>query len=247
MSEFVSCPGFPQKRVRTVLCGDCDRKIITLLNQYFERVIVFEKNPFLDSRVSFHTDLNVFHKGENEIILSPYQKKLYEALSDMGMKAVFSKSEVRSPYPYDCRLNCAVFPGWLFLNKAADESVLSFAEEKELKLLPVRQGYCKCSILLVNEKAFITDNEGIFNSATENGFRCLLVEKGDVRLQGFDYGFIGGSGSLIDKNLLLFFGDITKHRNYLEIKDFLLKEGCSFVFEEGLELSDIGGIVPLIY
>ena len=52
-------------------------------------------------------------------------------------------------------------------------------------------------------------------------------------------------GALIEKDHLLFFGDITKHKSFDEIQNFLRNEGCRFSFLKGYPLTDIGGLVLL--
>ena len=79
----------------------------------------------------------------------------------------------------------------------------------------------------------------------ENGFDCLLIAKGDVSLPGHEYGFIGGASAKISESEVLFFGDITKHRDYKKIADFIKKYGYEIISLD-FPLTDFGGIIPII-
>ena len=55
-------------------------------------------------------------------------------------------------------------------------------------------------------------------------------------------GFIGGASGKVG-NLILFNGDLRKHSNYKEIKDFIERRGVSIKYFEGYPLTDIGSII----
>ena len=76
-------------------------------------------------------------------------------------------------------------------------------------------------------------------------FDSVLIKKGSIRLDGFDYGFIGGCTGLIDKNKLLFNGDINYHKDCNKIIDFLHKHKVEPVVIENQPLTDIGSVIPL--
>ena len=124
----------------------------------------------------------------------------------------------------------------------ADDKLLTLTES--LSKLDIKQGYCKCSCLVINENALITDDKSIYNIALKNGVDCLLVSKGDVTLPGHNYGFIGGASGKISKTEVLFFGDVTKHRDYKKIADFIEKHGCKIISLD-FPLTDFGGIIPI--
>ena len=113
-----------------------------------------------------------------------------------------------------------------------------------LKKINVRQGYCKCSCLNVSENAVITDDECIYKALCLNEIDALLISKGDITLNGHDYGFIGGASGKISKTDILFFGDVTKHRDYKKIAGFIEKHGCKIISLD-FPLTDFGGIIPI--
>ena len=61
-----------------------------------------------------------------------------------------------------------------------------------------------------------------------------------------NYGFIGGCCGLIDKDLMLFNGNLKSHRNYNEINSFLSNYKIKVLSVGDYPLTDIGGILPLL-
>ena len=88
-------------------------------------------------------------------------------------------------------------------------------------IIDVKQGYSKCSVCICKHNTIITDDISIFNNLLQyDDIKSLLVEKGTVKIDKYDYGFIGGCCGLIDKDLLLFNGDLSMHSDFDKIKNF---------------------------
>ncbi len=243
MISFIEKANLPKGNVTSLICGElCDE-----LNDYLDRHgierIVIEPNLHIDPSVRFHADMSVVHLGRNKLIVDKKQTRLIELIKSSGFDVKASADEIAGEYPDDVALNFAVADKCIIGNfKCADEELLN--STGKLKRINVKQGYCKCSCLVVNEKSLITDDKTIYDKALENGFDCLLISKGDILLPGHQYGFIGGASGKISSSEVLFFGDITKHRDYKKIADFIEKHGCSIISLD-FPLTDFGGIVPL--
>lgn len=244
MMSFIKKSNLPEKAVCTLICGTDDERIISYFSRKGITVIKNEANTAIDSAVSTHADMAAVHLGGERIIADKKQTGLCEILSSLGMNVILSEGDVSGEYPYDIGLNFAVISGCL-LGKLADADSALLRETEELERLNVNQGYCKCSTLVVSENAIITDDEGIYRKATENGLRGLLVSKGDILLDGHPYGFIGGASGKISDNTAVFFGDIKKHRDFNKIAAFLSEQGCTYECTDDGPLRDIGGIIPL--
>ena len=75
----------------------------------------------------------------------------------------------------------------------------------------------------------------------------MFITKGLVKLSGYNYGFIGGASVYLNpENTLLFFGDITKHVDYNNIKFFCDKNNIKIDYIPQIHLEDIGGGVLYI-
>lgn len=110
----------------------------------------------------------------------------------------------------------------------------------------LRNCYSRCSVCVINENAIITDDISVFTAAQNFLSDVLFISKGSIRLDGYDYGFIGGCCGKIDKNKIAFNGRIDSHKDYKLIIDFITKHGVDCIELNNNVLTDIGGILPLI-
>jgi len=78
--------------------------------------------------------------------------------------------------------------------QAAAPELLEAARRMGLELIPVKQGYAKCSLCIVSENAVITADEGLAYTLCRAGLDVLKIIPGCIRLPGYGYGFIGGCG-----------------------------------------------------
>ena len=147
-------------------------------------------------------------------------------------------------YPENILLNCLYHNNKLYGKlSATDSSVREYCRENNIETVNVNQGYTRCSILVVNNKAVITADKSIEKAMKNNGVEVLLISAGNIVLEGFDYGFIGGA-SFSDNNTIYFFGDITKHLDYYKIKEFTSKHNSIIeILCKTQPLTDIGGAV----
>jgi len=184
------------------------------------------------------------HIGKYNIILDKRQKRLKDKLVKIGFFVYETEKEIAGNYPDDIKLNVAVMGDLVFGNMSyTDKNALNLLSDKEP--VTVKQGYTKCSVLVVSENAAITDDETIYRKMSEKGIDSLLISKGDISLPGHGYGFIGGASGKISENEVVFFGDITRHKDFSLIFAFLQKHGCSLRCTDNGPLRDIGGIIPL--
>ena len=110
-----------------------------------------------------------------------------------------------------------------------------------IEIISVPQGYTKCSTLIIDENSIITSDVGIYNSCYSK-LDVLLIDKGHIRLQGFDYGFIGGTSGRVG-DTIIFNGDITQHPDYEKIAAFIESRGLKIKYFAEYPLEDIGSII----
>ena len=243
MTNFILKPNLPEKNVSLVVTGEMPNFLRNYLLSRGIKIITGENNPYIDSAVNFHIDMSVVHVGGNRVVVDSLQENVKAELKREGFDVISSAKNVEGNYPDDVKLNVA-----LFGNKAI--GAFKFTDSKLLSLIDefqkfnVKQGYAKCSVLPINESAIITDDESIYNTLI-NTVDTLLVRKGDIILNGHDYGFIGGASAKISKDEIIFFGDIEKHRDAGRIMSFLEKHNQKSICFKGYPLYDIGGLVTL--
>ena len=215
---------------------------------------------FVDYRITEIEFLNLKNHGVIPIKV-PKTNLVYDAINghpDIQLSIIDSKNKhilvhkdidksflnILDKYPYDIILNALISGNFFMHNlKFTDPNLLSLCNEKTL--LDVKQGYTKCSILKVKEDAFITSDKVIFNKLNSNGYDTLLVPPGDIILEGLDYGFIGGTGGMIDDNHLAFFGNLDKYLYGDIIKSFLYKHGVTPIYLNDSKLIDRGSILSI--
>ena len=124
---------------------------------------------------------------------------------------------------------------------------------EETKIIGVRQGYCRCMCLPVDNDSFITSDEGIAKALEAQGAGVLLIEKGHIKLRGFEYGFIGGTAGNIyvnsddmqDQRAIVFNGDLSVHPDFHRISSFIRSRNILPVWFEDYALEDIGSILAI--
>lgn len=253
MIKLLSKPLLPESKVKTVFMSCKYAKIINTLSlDYNVDVIEVSENNRLDYAISQHADCNLL-QIQDCLFLShlAYHKNIVNYLTTIGeenskFNIKIIKDEIRSPYPHDVKLNIKVIGDNIICNSNHISSdVISYITDKHINIIHVNQGYSACSCIVLNEHAIITDDESIYKSLHSKGFDALYINKGSVKLEGFDYGFIGGTCGMIDNNILAFTGKLDTHTNYTEIMQFLSKHNIKYIELSDGPLIDIGGIIPL--
>lgn len=244
---FIKTPNLPENKVTHIIAGSLAKPYEKELERLKIKLIYSEDNPQFSTSLKAHADLFVNYLGNSISVLDGGQIKLKNELESLGMTVITAEKRAGEAYPADCLLNCVLTDDIIICNRTiTDRKILDFAEQNRLKILEVKQGYCKCSVLTVEKNAFITDDAGIYKALKAERFDCLLVEKGSVALEGFNYGFIGGCCGKISKNVIAFCGDIKKHKNYNDIKSFLSNYGIEALSLSNGALTDAGSLIPII-
>ncbi len=154
------------------------------------------------------------------------------------------RKKIGKSYPENIPLNCLYFGNRLYGKlSAVDKTVLDYCMENQIETVNVNQGYTRCSTLVISENAAITADKSIEKALRNHGADVLLISAGNIRLEGFDYGFIGGAG-FTDDGKTYFFGDVSKHPYYEKIMEFCKKHNSIIEILCSYEpLTDIGGVV----
>lgn len=177
--------------------------------------------------VSNHPDLYLFYDGE--LFVEP--SVLLEGIVC---------SSIGESYPDHVKYNVAKVGDYVICHpKYVDEKLFNHLEER-YTIISVKQGYSKCSTLVVDESSIITSDLGIYKAVQQFNLNALLISPGHILLNGLDYGFIGGAGVRVEKSVF-FCGDITKHPDYEKIKDFIEKRELKIEYTKE-PLMDLGSL-----
>ena len=192
---------------------------------------------------SRHADMQCLRMDDTFFVLKE-AVNLQNKLRTLGLEVITTEEDIKAEYPKNVLLNAIYMKNMLFCKADSIAGVVKdYCKNNEIKLIDVKQGYTKCSTAITNSCS-ITADRGIFDTMTKSGVEGLLIESGDIKLDGVNYGFIGGC-SFYDNYTLYFTGDITKHKSYKAIKDFLYKHKINIVSLTNEKLYDIGGFIVI--
>jgi len=200
-------------------------ELLSLSKLDLKPILVPKCNDVYDA-INGHPDiqLNVLKNDSfNKIIIQRnISENFKEILKLNDINYIVSKNTLSNTYPNDIILNSLILENYFIHTlKYSDENLLNSQNSKIH--IDVPQGYTKCSILPVREKALITSDKGIFNSLKNYDFDILLLPPGDILLPSLNYGFIGGVGGMVSNNKMAFFGDLDSYTWGDQIKKFLFK------------------------
>lgn len=199
-----------------------------------------EKSPNVSEPISYHADVLYLKISSDSLKVSSCQKNNIAFLESLGFDV--HTEQLGAGYKNESKLNMVITDNMIICNPKTCIETESFKKGKQI--LNVKQGYTKCSTVVIGNDNFITEDISILKALSEAGKNCLLVNKGYVELQGYDYGFIGGASVYLEeKNLLLFFGDISRHPDYIEIAEFCKHIGVEIDYIKDYNLTDIGGAI----
>ena len=243
--RFLKNSNIPLNKVTTVFADVDDNALKTLFEKLSVKVVNVTENKFLDTPVSKHADILANYVGKSTFLVDKNQIELCNFIKYNDGKSVIIDN-IKSPYPNDCLLNFADIGDYIICNKAIlTKEIVDFLPNKQI--IYVKQGYSKCSVGVCKRNTIITDDISIYNAVLQyDNIKSLLVEKGSVRINKYDYGFIGGCCGLIDKDVLLFNGDLSTHSDFDKIKNFLYDNEVNYVDIKGKPLTDIGSIIPIM-
>ncbi len=213
------------------------------LGLYADKVIKLPPHPALATPVASHPDMLMWLRGSKGVMLKGYRDTAQEAVRELEKAGISLTDTAETPfsvYPRDALVNCASVGDVVIANlKAMSESVKSLAVESGMTLRHTNQGYAKCSTAILGDNAIITADRSIHKVAEENGISSLLISVGGIALDGYDYGFIGGTSVTADDGLL-FFGDLASHPDGERIYEFCRQHGKKAVSLTNEPLYDYG-------
>lgn len=195
-------------------------------------------NEHVYPSIQDHPDIFIFQSKEG-FVVEPRHFAHYLKYVDEGM--IFKGTiEVGHDYPLNTSYNAVLVGDVLIHGNEVESNILS----QYPKNILVKQAYCRCNILPVDDHSFITSDRGIFKK-TKDFFDVLLIEPGHIVLDRMPYGFIGGTGGRISSNEILFTGNIERHPDYKKIEAFLEKRQIKMIYPKTNELVDLGSIIPV--
>ncbi len=204
-------------------------------------VILTQKINTLYDSVDGHSDMQVF-VADDKLISAKETYTYYKNI--FGNKVICGSKCLAKAYPEDVLYNAACIGDFIICNKAhIAKEITEFAIEAKKTIIDVKQGYSKCSIGIIGKNAIVTADKRIAKKCANAGVDVLEIEAGHIKLEGMNYGFIGGTCGMIDENVLAFNGELKTHPQGDEIHKFCHRHNVDIVELKSGILEDIGSIL----
>lgn len=199
----------------------------------------------LPDPVSAHPDMLIFFADDKIFCHRDYYtiaKNEINEISRSGYEIILSNEYVSQEYPHDILFNSVIINGNIYGKRTYMSHLIhTFAENNDMNIIDVNQGYTKCSVCKISENAIITADPSIYKATTSDQIDALFISSGYVSLSGYDCGFIGGcSGICEDK--IYFSGNIFLHPDGKKISDFCEKHNKTPISLSDDILFDIGSM-----
>lgn len=244
--RFVEKPNLPAGKVTLAAVSGIEPEIPASLERLGIRCIRTGPDPRLPSPVAHHADMQIFHVGGNRTFAMNGSSALQSRLRAEGLCVAETAAEPGSKYPADVLCNALYLQETVFANLGAlDAAIYGELTERNVRTIHVNQGYARCAAAVVSGSAIITMDRSIEAAARFCGIDALYISEHAIRLDGYDWGLIGGCCGLIDKNVLAFTGALDSLESGGLIRDFLSSHGVTPVELTNRPMLDIGGILPL--
>lgn len=227
---------------KTILISPADSNIYNFFERQFNVISSDNLKKFI-SYERFHADMQALNIN-GKLFINSSCKELIDKLNLLNFDFSLCNN-IGNSYPENVVLNAALVGNKLLCNaKALHQKVREYCENNNIEIINVKQGYAKCSTLILNNNTIITDDESIAKISLINNINVLKIEKGDIYLDADTVGFLGGASAKIG-DTVYFFGDINTHRNADSIKRFITDAGLKIKCVSKSKLIDIGGAVIL--
>lgn len=201
-------------------------------------------NPYIDTRLAGHADLSAIRLGK-KIIASRYiieNSNYVNYLTNKGYDILPACAVQGKKYPADSNL-CACVAGSSLIHNLhyTDPAILDIFQGKKIH---VGQGYAKCSCCVVADDCLISADSGIEQAVYKHNIELLKIKAGDIVLDGFDYGFIGGASIVID-DAVLFTGMLADEHDRHCVEVLVRNRGKQPIYLSHGRIFDIGGAIVL--
>ena len=245
--KFIRNPNLLQSDIGLAAVSRTYPELLRALHRLGIETVEVGPDARLDAFVSSHADMLCHHLGDRKIVCARGNPEISEALAGYGFDVLESNVCIHQPYPADVALNALRVGEKLIVRRAGlDGTIARYCASHGITVIPVRQGYAKCSAAAVDSKSILTADEGIARAGMQAGLCVCKIRPGFIRLDGCGYGFIGGTCGMVGKRTIAFTGKIDSHPDGPKIKSFLGQRGIRIVELLDSPLIDVGGILPLM-
>jgi hypothetical protein len=229
-----------------------DERIDKNIEKYFldlgYDIIKIKKHDKIYDEISSHTD--IFCTKIDDILICE-KETILDGISDK-YKCVYGNI-IEEIYPKCATYNICIIDDFAVHNfKITDKVVLNNLIEKNYKLINVKQGYSRCSILPLNNKCCVTSDKGIYQELKKSNFDVLYLSQSDLDIKLFKSdgiysdmsGFIGGCSAVLGDSVI-FFGDIDRFKCKDKLVEYIHSKGFKIKDFKNMDVIDYGSCIFL--
>lgn len=208
------------------------------LKKYGE-VIRTKANKNVLKGLDTHPDILVHPLSSGDLVVYRDNIEYYkEIFKDKNV--IPSSSKLSAKYPGDIHLNAFVFKNFFIHNlKHTDQVILDYYKNRGYDLVNIKQGYAKCSCLVTHD--FVITSDGGIYETLKDLIPIYKIDHGQIKLQNFNYGFIGGATGVLGKKIF-FTGDFSHHSSHEEILKIINKYDYEIEILSKDPIEDYGSI-----
>lgn len=212
------------------------------LSEFNIKVYPSFESKILKGAVKTHPDMSLFKYDEETLIASRESFDYYnEIFKGTKINIINANEDPHEKYPSDVKFNALRIGEHLICKKdiCAKSIIKRFDEDK---IINSSQGYVKCSVIDIGSEYFVTDDKYLYEIIKSLGKKCILLDKGFVKIKDYDYGFIGGaSGYARDKIFLT--GKIINEANRIRLEEFSREINKELIYLTEYDIFDIGTLM----
>lgn len=207
------------------IAQSANKILIEYIKTLNANVSLVPRSPLVYSEISDHPDIFMCRFDDGEMLFA-------------------KEHELGFSYPYNIAFNAVCLGNYFIHNlEFTNPRLMQKVREKGLKPIDVKQGYTKCNICIVDSSSVITSDPSIISALKDiDDIDVLGIRSGHVKLEGFEYGFLGGASGKIG-NDIIFNGDVSLHPDFENIKNFIESKNCRIKYFTEYPLTDIGSII----
>ena len=221
-----------------IVAENLPEKSLKILKEY-GKIVRTKSNKNLMKGLDTHTDILVHPLPSGELVVDRENLEYYKKFFP-DKKVIPSHSILEKEYPKDVPLNAFTFKNYFIHNlKFTDKVLLDYYKNSGYEMINIKQGYGKCSCLVTND-FIITSDGGIYESLRDF-IPIYKINHGEIRLQNFNYGFIGGASGVLGKKIF-FTGDFSHHSSHEEILKIIKKYNYEIEILSKDPIEDFGSI-----
>lgn len=200
------------------------------------------ESKILPEPVNTHPDMSCFLYDSKTIVTSDESYHYYKSIFiDSGVCIINSHENPEAKYPYDVKFNALRVNDYLISKDEVSAEAIKkmFTLDKRINS---SQGYVKCSIIDIDGKYFISDDVYLEKNIRGLGCKTLLVDKGFVKINNYNYGFIGGASGYANNKIFLT-GRIDDDKNRKLIEEFARSINKELIYLTEYDIFDVGTLM----